>query len=199
MRPSVEAPAEKPRIFISYARADGSALAEELVVGLEIAGFEPYLDRRDIAAAEDWEARLGGLIQSADTVVFILSPAAVKSDRCAWEVDRATELGKQVIPVEDKPVPEAEVPERLRRLNYIFFREGQSFARPLADLARALRQDVEWIRSTRASVKRPPAGRPGPGQAAARPTTCCCAATSWLAPRPGPPGGRKTRRRSRRC
>ena len=146
MRPSVEAPAEKPRIFISYARADSSALAEELVVGLEIAGFEPYLDRRDIAAAEDWEARLGGLIQSADTVVFILSPAAVKSDRCAWEVDRATELGKQVIPVEDKPVPEAEVPERLRRLNYIFFREGQSFARPLANLARALRQDVEWIR-----------------------------------------------------
>jgi WD domain, G-beta repeat len=44
-----------------------------------------------------------------------------------------------------KPVPGA-VPERLRRLNYIFFREGQSFVRPLAELAGALRQDVEWIR-----------------------------------------------------
>jgi hypothetical protein len=43
-------------------------------------------------------------------------------------------------------VPEADVPERLRRLNYIFFREGQSFARPLRELAEALRQDVEWIR-----------------------------------------------------
>jgi hypothetical protein len=31
-------------------------------------------------------------------------------------------------------------------LNYIFFYEGQSFARPLAELATALRQDVEWIR-----------------------------------------------------
>jgi hypothetical protein len=38
------------------------------------------------------------------------------------------------------------VPERLRRLNYIFFREGQSFARPLRELAEALRRDVEWIR-----------------------------------------------------
>jgi TIR domain len=56
----VERPAEKPRIFISYARSDSSALAEELVAGLEVANFEPYLDRHDIAAAEDWEARLGG-------------------------------------------------------------------------------------------------------------------------------------------
>ena len=123
MEPSAERPAEKPRIFISYARSDSSALAEVLTAGLEVAGFEPYLDRHDIAAAEDWEARLGGLIQSADTVVFILSPAAVKSPRCAWEVERAAELGERVIPVEGKPVPETEVPERLRRLNYIFFRE----------------------------------------------------------------------------
>jgi WD domain, G-beta repeat len=43
-------------------------------------------------------------------------------------------------------VPETDVPERLRRLNYIFFRDGQSFARPLRELAETLRQDVEWIR-----------------------------------------------------
>ncbi len=139
-------PADRPKIFISYARSDSAVLAEELVTGLELAGFEPYLDRHDIAAAEDWEARLGALIQSADTVVFILSPAAVRSDRCAWEVERAAGLGKRLIPVQGKPVPGAEVPERLRRLHYIFFNEGQSFAKPLAELAMALRQDVEWIR-----------------------------------------------------
>ena len=142
----METTAEKPGIFISYARSDSSALAEELVAGLELAGFRPFLDRHDIAAAEDWEARLGALILGADTVVFILSPAAVKSERCAWEVERAAELGKRLIPVQGAPVPEADVPERLRRLNYIFFREGQSFARPLRELAEALRQDVEWIR-----------------------------------------------------
>ena len=142
----VEAAAEKPGIFISYARSDSSALAEELVAGLELAGFRPFLDRHDIVAAEDWEARLGALILGADTVVFILSPAAVRSERCAWEVERAAELGKRLIPVEGAPVPEAEVPQRLRRLNYIFFREGQSFARPLRELAAALRHDVEWIR-----------------------------------------------------
>src|SRR5215831_17356158 len=142
----VERTAEKPGIFISYARSDSSALAEELVAGLELAGFRPFLDRQDIAAAEDWEARLGALILGADTVVFILSPAAMRSESCAWEVERAAELGKRLIPVQGVPVPESEVPEKLRRLNYIFFRQGQSFARPLRELVTALRQDVEWIR-----------------------------------------------------
>ena len=58
MENTVERSTEKPRIFISYARSDSAALAEELVAGLELAGFEPYLDRHDIAAAEDWQARL---------------------------------------------------------------------------------------------------------------------------------------------
>ena len=132
MARSVDTAIDKPGLFISYARADCSALAEELVAGLELAGFAPYLDRIDIVPGEDWEARLGGLIHSADTIVFILSPAAVKSERCAWEVEHAASLGKRLIPVLGKPVPDDEVPERLRRLNYIVFAEGQAFARPLS-------------------------------------------------------------------
>jgi hypothetical protein len=78
----------KLKVFISYSRKDASAFADELVAGLELAGFAPFLDRHDIAAGEDWEARLGGLIQEADTVVFVVSPEAVKSDRCGWEVSK---------------------------------------------------------------------------------------------------------------
>jgi hypothetical protein len=79
----VEAAAETPSIFILYARSDSAALAEELVVGLELVGFRPFLDRHDIAPGEPWEDRLGALILGADTIVFILSPAAVRSERCA--------------------------------------------------------------------------------------------------------------------
>lgn len=134
------------RVFISYARSDCSAFAEELLAGLEVAGFDPFLDRHDIAAGEDWEARLGGLIQSADTIVFVISPAAVTSKRCAWEVVRAEALAKRIIPVVAIDMPEAETPQGLRRLNYIFFSQGHSFARGLGDLSKALRTDLEWIR-----------------------------------------------------
>jgi predicted oxidoreductase (fatty acid repression mutant protein) len=146
MAEAQERSGERPKVFISYSRADGSTLADELELGLPIAGFEPYLDKHNIEKGVDWEERLGALILKADTVVFIISPASVGSPRCRWEVDRTIKLGKRLIPVQWIRVDESEVPERLRRLNYTIFAAGQSFARPLAELATALRQDVEWIR-----------------------------------------------------
>lgn len=136
----------KLRVFISYSRRDSSALAEELVTALEVLGFDAVLDRHDIAAAEDWEARLATLIQGADTVIFILSPEAVKSPRCAWEVNKAVELSKRLIPVVGTKVSDDVVPESLRRLNYVFFSEGSSFSRALGQVASALRSDLDWVR-----------------------------------------------------
>lgn len=137
---------EALRVFISYARSDGSALAEELVPGLEVAGFEPFLDRHDIAAAEDWEARLHGLILASDTVVFVVSPASVASKRCGSEIEQALALSKRIIPVLAIAVPEDKIPPQLRRLNLIFFDEGKSYSRALAQLSEALRTDRTWIR-----------------------------------------------------
>jgi formylglycine-generating enzyme required for sulfatase activity len=113
---------------------------------LQAAGFEPYLDKHDIAAGEDWESRLGRLIEAADTVVFIISPDAVDSDRCAWEVDHTVTLKKRLLPIVWRRVEEAKVPLRLKQLNYVFFDRPFSFGTSLLALATALRTDVEWIR-----------------------------------------------------
>jgi len=134
------------RIFLSYSRADGAQLADELAAGLELLGFVPIMDKRDIAAAEDWQGRLESLIRQADTVVFLLSPRSALSPRCAWEVDRAVTLSKRIVPAVTLAVPEADVPEPLRRLNFIDFGPGQSFVRSLGRLADALRVDLAWIR-----------------------------------------------------
>ena len=134
------------RVFISYARSDCSAFAEELLAGLEAAGFDAFLDRHDISGGEAWEARLRNLIQQADTVVFVLSPASVVSERCGWEIDLADALSKRIIPVVAIDVTEASTPVKLKRLNYIFFSPGHSFGTALRDLSAALRTDLAWIR-----------------------------------------------------
>jgi hypothetical protein len=134
------------KVFISYSRHDSSELAEELVTGLGLLGFDPFLDRHDIAAGEDWEARLAALIRAADTVVFVISPAAVQSERCAWEVDKAVELSKRIIPIVGQVVVDASVPAALKRLNYIYFSAGHSFTRSLGELGESLRVDLDWIR-----------------------------------------------------
>src|SRR5262245_14857806 len=97
---------EKLKVFISYSRKDSAAFADALAAGLEVAGFAPFLDRHDIAAGEDWEARLGGFIAQSDTVVFVVSPEAIKSERCTWEVDRTIQLSKRLLPTIFKPVSE---------------------------------------------------------------------------------------------
>jgi formylglycine-generating enzyme required for sulfatase activity len=137
---------EKLKVFISYSRKDSTAFADELMAGLEVAGFAPFLDRHDIVAGENWEKRLGGLIEQSDTVVFVVSPEAVKSERCVWEVERTIELSKRLLPVIFKPVPINEIPEKLSSLQFVSFESGRGVTRPLAELADALRQDLDWIR-----------------------------------------------------
>ena len=72
------------KVFVSYSRAD-KAFANDLVLGLAACGFAPYIDRQDIAAGEDWEKRLEGLIAEADSVVYIVSPDSLASDHCGQE------------------------------------------------------------------------------------------------------------------
>jgi hypothetical protein len=137
---------DKLKVFISYSRRDSSDFAEELVAGLQLAGFAPFLDRHDIAPGEHWEERLSGLIHQADTVVYVISPEAVKSERCQWEVDKTLALSKRLIPVVFKAAPEADIPEQLRRRQFVRFDVGPGITRPLGQLADALRQDLDWIR-----------------------------------------------------
>jgi hypothetical protein len=70
----------------------------------------------------------------------------VASERCAWEVQRALDLSKRIVPVVGVAVADDAVPAALQRLNYIYFTPGQSFARSLGQLADTLRLDIEWIR-----------------------------------------------------
>jgi formylglycine-generating enzyme required for sulfatase activity len=137
---------ERLKVFISYSRRDSIDFAEEIVAGLELAGFAAFLDRHDIAAGEDWAARLGSLIRQADTVVFVVSPEAVKSERCTWEVNKALAETKRLLPVIFKPVSDADIPQELQRRQFVRFDTGLGINRPLAQLAEALRQDLDWIR-----------------------------------------------------
>jgi hypothetical protein len=78
-------PEQRVKVFISYSRSD-KAFAADLVLGLAACGFAPYIDRENIAAGEDWEKRLSGLIAEADTIVYVISPDSISSQHCTWEL-----------------------------------------------------------------------------------------------------------------
>lgn len=133
------------RVFISYSRKDG-AIADRIRDALIEHDFESYLDKYDIMPGEPWQERLGGLIGSADTVVFCLSPNFVASKTCDWEVNEAERIGKRLLPVVIQDTPDQDTPGRLKRLNYFFIRSDTEFAEGLNNLITTLNTDIDWIR-----------------------------------------------------
>jgi formylglycine-generating enzyme required for sulfatase activity len=135
----------KAKIFISYSRKD-MAFVDHLETALKARDFEPLIDRTEIYAFEDWWKRVQSLIGQADTVVFVLSPDAVKSDVALKEVTHAASLNKRLAPIVCRPVEDGAVPEALRQLNFIFFDDPERFDASLNRLADALQTDIGWIR-----------------------------------------------------
>jgi formylglycine-generating enzyme required for sulfatase activity len=135
----------KTKVFISYSRKD-MAFADRLEAALKARGFEVLIDRQEIYAFEDWWKRIEALIGRADTVVFALSPDAVKSDVALKEAAYAASLNKRFAPIVCRRVDDSAVPDALRRLNFIFFDEAARFDESVDKLAEALQIDIGWIR-----------------------------------------------------
>lgn len=132
-------------VFISYSRSDGS-FAEDVLRALANHGVNAYIDKRDIAPAEDWRQRLADLIAASEAIVFILTPASAGSEVCAWEVAEAERLGKRIITLLHREPGQIKPPSGLARLNYIFAREGDSFSQAIEFLAEAIFTDISWVR-----------------------------------------------------
>lgn len=177
---------KRANIFVSYSRKD-AAFVDRLEQALITRGFAPRIDRSDIYAFEDWKKRIEELIVSADTIVFALSPDAVASDVCRWEVNFAAELGKRFAPIVARKVEDAAIPERLARLNFVFFDDEARFEEGADRLADALATDIGWIRKHtefgELARRWALAGRPGPKGLLLRPPVLE-EAERWIAARP---------------
>ena len=144
--PSVATPTgDRAKVFVSYSRKD-SGFAQMLVGALAERGFDAFLDKTDIAPGEPWKERLAGLIATADTVVFTVSPDLVASAICSWELEESARLGKRIIPVVARRIADADAPPALGRLNWVFCAEGDDKDAALAALDTALHTDLAWVR-----------------------------------------------------
>src|SRR3977135_1580629 len=117
----------KARTFLSYSRKD-MGFADRLEAALKARGFEPLIDRSEIYAFEEWWKRIEALIARADTVVFVVSPAAVTSEVALREVSFAASLNKRFAPVVYRAVDDHKLPEALAKFNFVFFDDDARFA-----------------------------------------------------------------------
>lgn len=132
-------------IFISYSRKD-KEFVRRLNEALQTRGREPWVDWEDIRPAEEFMQAIYAAIESANAIVFVLSPNSIGSGVCGRELAHAAEQNKRLIPVLVQEVDESKVPEALAKLNWIMCREGDDFEAEIDKLIQALDTDLEWVR-----------------------------------------------------
>ncbi len=129
-------PSEQPRVFISYARKDGVALAQHLQKDLKEQGFDAWLDTQRIAGGAVWTDVIESALDQAEYVVALLTQGSYVSEICRAEQLRALRKHKCVIPLMAQSG--TDVPLHLEAKNYRDFtadsRYPQAFTELLADL-----------------------------------------------------------------
>ena len=135
---------DRPDAFISYSRRDGGFVSDRLVPALVNAGQDIWLDLDDIPAGTDWEARIADGLDAAKAVICVLSPDYAASAICEYEVTRASERQKLLIPVLRRDVAPTALPAPLRALNWVLLRDEDPFEPQIARLLEALADDLPW-------------------------------------------------------
>ena len=92
-------PATSARVMISYARADGEALARALRERLTASGIDVWQDRAHLEGGHDWWLQIRAALDHVRFLVWLMTPAALSSDVVRREWRYARSQGVAVYPV----------------------------------------------------------------------------------------------------
>ncbi len=133
-------------VFVSYSRKDID-FVRTLVGALAERGKEVWVDWEGIPPTVEFMEEIHGAVEAADAFLFVLSPDSATSRVCNEELDGAVALNKRILPVVRRDVPEADVPEEVAGLNWIFCRETDDLGQQVDVLLEALDTDYDWVRA----------------------------------------------------
>lgn len=141
-------------VFISYSRRD-KVFTQKLVDALQASNREVWADWASIPAASDWDAEIKEGIEKTNTVLFVLSPEWLKSNECRKELEHALKMGKKLLPIlHIMPDQGQEVPQELAKINWVYMRESDDFAKAFETLQGAMDTDLDWVKiHTRIQVR----------------------------------------------
>src|SRR6266436_6710860 len=126
--PSDQQVPRSEEVFISYSRKD-KEFVRRLHEALKRRDREAWVDWEDVRPTEDFMQAIFGAIEGSDTFIFVLTPDSVASLVCGREIAHAAAHNKRMVPIVAREVNAGTAPEALAKLNYIFFREGDDFAK----------------------------------------------------------------------
>lgn len=109
------------RLFITYAHIDKAIVKEWIVDKLTAGGHDVWFDAR-LVAGQEWKKQISDEIQRSDALVYCMTPEAIASDWCQWELGQAVASGKPIIPVLLQA--QTQIPGTLSQVQYVDFSDG---------------------------------------------------------------------------
>ncbi|HKQ73496.1 MAG TPA: toll/interleukin-1 receptor domain-containing protein [Blastocatellia bacterium] len=133
------------RVFLCHSSGD-KPLVRELYDRLRKAGFEPWLDEKDLLPGQDWSFEITRSVRNSDVVIVCLSKGSVSKagfiqKEIKFALDVADEQLEGTIFIIPLKLEECEVPTRLNRWHWVNFFEEQG----KAQLLRALKVRTSQI------------------------------------------------------
>lgn len=113
-------PEKRHTVFMAYARSDAPEV-HRIAERLRGRGIDTRVDIENIALGVDWAEALRDFIRTSDTILFVITPASMRSEWCLMEVELAVRFKKRILPILLKPVPDNIIPPDLARLQYLVF------------------------------------------------------------------------------
>jgi len=92
-----------PRVFLSYARADGEPFATQLRQRLQAEHIPLWQDRVGMEGGRDWWQQITEALDHVEFLVLVMTPAAMQSEMVRKEWRYARQQGVCVYPVKGQP------------------------------------------------------------------------------------------------
>lgn len=131
-------------VFISYSRKD-EVFVRSLHEALEARDMDAWVDYQDIPRTAVWWDSICKAIDATDTFVFVISPDSVASEVCTDEINYALENNKRIVPIVYRDTDNKQVHEKVRAINYIFFRQTDDHTTAFYQLVEAINTDLDWV------------------------------------------------------
>src|SRR6266566_458729 len=108
-----------PRVFLSYARADGEPFATQLRQRLEAEHIPLWQDRVGLEGGRDWWLQIVEALDRVEFMVMVMTPAALESPTVHKEWRTARQKGVCVYPVKAHPgIDFARLPRWMRDIHW---------------------------------------------------------------------------------
>lgn len=132
-------------VFVSYSRVDKD-FVRRLVIALADHDYDVWVDFEDIPFGADWWEEIRSGIESANTILFIISPDSLESEYCGLEVNYALKNNKRLVPILYRQPAGQTVPPHISHIQWLDFSDPARFDRGASELVETLQTDLEAVR-----------------------------------------------------